>query len=1038
MPAEFRNLFGTDRDSRWIPAADATNAPPGTLLRADNITFDEIGTPTVRRGTTVVLPDPINQVKVTTLNELMVRSIAVVELRPAGVPTVMRFTGTDGYVQRDGAPLVDIPHGSGDIQFGNDLNYLYFARGDKSLKTDGIDLFNWGLAKPTAAPTATASALNIVTIATCNSGESPGFVVNEGVQAQDTGFDGTANGAVKLTPIASSGRASTTKTFASDQDLLTFSGTLGGDDDLFDILVYLSEPEKTDTITVMIGMGTGGDAFQTDYYYFDFKIKNPSVVDLKTSSQSKVTSAVSLSAANLQIADPSAARTHPKGAEATYNIIKSNQDRQTRRRERKDAQAASPAWTHFSVPRGQFNRVGGTSGRDWRTIRAIKVVYQAIPGSTGEMRIDNPTITIGGARSYTGKFRFAYQWVRNVEGMIDKGPLSDISAELTVQQSAITITIPGPAITARDPQATETWIFIYGGQLDTWYRCAVTGVKPGGGGIRLDEFGPGAGDGAVDINDRSRYITHDFGWSPSGLGSAVIQVSLLRSEADLLNENEKLEIGIVPCPINIIGIEGPTEDRMVAVTQEGFVYWSGQRAHSTFNIFHAGLVDPDPLWVRRTSSGTYIGTKRDIHLISGSGNVDIDGFIDFVYQRLNTPHPPVDQCAWVDGNRIIFRSADGLMTLSGGTISSFSGPLFSSAAFSGTDIEPLWRGKARHGVDALNTATGRFRMVVDNQVMTVIAPEGTTTEGSNVLHRYDMIRQRWMRHVYPFGIMSLYREMTGGVLAGTNDGRVFLIDTGNQDSGANIPIEIWTRFDDGADPLSGKYALNFSSRIDTGGNNLDVSIHTDGNNNRANRFPVNTPQQADYHTDLSWSGGESLDSIPVDVSPSDPAVYPIGEFRSVQLRMTGSFYRFYLYLYNIFCRIKPQELHAFDTGYISAPKGQDLLDVREVEATVRSGISSVRLTCFYDGVSVYVTKAPITKIGEVQVVRFPIPRYVRGLQGRFLLQAYVDNTGQIGVISDASGYGNRGLECYRIRLQVMGAGNKTGYGMQQIYPAGAK
>lgn len=354
-----------------------------------------------------------------------------------------------------------------------------------------------------------------------------------------------------------------------------------------------------------------------------------------------------------------------------------------------------------------------------------------------------------------------------------------------------------------------------------------------------------------------------------------------------------------------------------------------------------------------------------------------------------------------------------------------------------TDLEPLWRGKSRHGIKPLNTSTGRFRMIIDNQVLTYLAPEGeivtsptdVTLSLTNILHRYDMQRQRWMRHVFPFNIVSIHREFTGGVLVGTDDGRVILLDTGVQDNGADIAVEIWTRFDDGTNPLIRKFGLTADLRADTGGRPMNVAIHKNGSDVPSVQYIANCASQSTYSKNIAYAAGEHEGAVQLDAItyPGGPLPDALGEFYNAQYRFTGSFYRLYIYLYNILCRLKPQEVMAVDTGIISAPAGQDFLHVKELEITLKSGTGSITVESYFDGQQYTPITITLPFLNEVVTVRTPLPRVGSyGLQGRFLVYP-------TGVREGI----NVGFECYRIRGQIRGAGNKTGFGMKQIYPVGA-
>lgn len=907
------NLFRKAQGLRWTPDADATNAPEGTLLRAENTVPDETGARALRLGSVTLY---------TGLQEQRVHSLYTPTLQT----TVFRLAGIDDQVYRDGVSFGVPFDGDGDIAFGDDAYQAFCARGQTKKKFDAEALINWGIDPPILAPL--VSAITAITDEVMGFGDgddADGTVaVNEGTGAFVDDYAGNTDGARSLVPNAGTGRASISKVFAADIDFMDVADAPGSETDLFDIRSWLEDPRKVDTVRVMFGLNTGTDPFLDDYYYFDFNINRNEQVDIKDPTTNaaaayKISNTKRLSALSPQDI------TEIKTPEAAGGVL---------RRlgplvgatsgARYDSQQASPAWGHFTVTRGQFKRVGGTVGRDWSTVRGFKVVYTAIPGSTEAIYLDDAIWTGGGSRSLTGTYlvgyRFARQFKDDDENEIytELSPMSPLSDEIVLSQQSLQVTIISAALAAKDPQVDQVWVYLYGGFLDTFYRFVVSPATVSTG-MTIDEITTPSGSDFDSPEKRTRLTTHGFTISPgAGAASTDLVMSLHKSELEALIENEVFTPGSVGPPDNIISIAGPLNGRMYALTSEGWLFPSSGKRPSTYSVYHA--IDlrryGTPYWSVRTQAGIYVGLSKDIIFIDGSGGETEDHVIVDLFPRpLNVANPPVDKAVATDGNSIIFRSADGLMYFSGQTLESV--PPY------GTSL--LWRGYDRHGIFGLNIESGRFRMEVDNHNLYMLAPEGSTDP--TALWRYDQANQQWERFTYPYSLLSLHREPDGSLLAGATDGKIVELEIGTQDSGADIPIEILTPIDDGGNPLGYKAPADDQVHADTGGSSGTMTFYKDGDANETLSYQFATSSPGVYRADIT----------------------ALGRFLRVQRRISGSFATFLLHGFGLSYRPIPQHVVVLDGGYILPRDGANMAWLAESEFDCQSA-SDLSLLIYKDDV----------------------------------------------------------------------------------------
>jgi hypothetical protein len=750
------------------------------------------------------------------------------------------------------------------------------------------------------------------------------FIVNEGTGGYVENYALTKGAATSLVPNVGTGRASCHKKFTTgdgttgvDTNLYDFAGSIAGDTDLFDMRVWFEDPRVVDKVTLMFGLGTGTDPFLDDYYYFDFQIRNNGVVGLKDPLSAEMDKIRNkrLSAP----ATPQEVTNVKSAAEARAIIRRSKRNIGPEYKERADSLAASPAWGHLAVTRGQFSRVGGTPGRDWKTVRAFKVVYTATPGSTKAFYLDDAVVVGGGDRALTGTFNVGFRFARRffdnngAEVYWELSPMSPISNDIVLQQQTLKVTIPKAAIDGCDPQAGSIWIYVFGGWLDTYYRFAMIDVDKTS--MKTDDISdPNSLD---EMYELARLTSWGFtGTTTQPDETLGLTVKIYKSEIEALTDNEVFEAGAVGPPDNIISMAGPWNKRVFCLTSEGWLYPSTQKSPSSFGLYQAIdlRMHGTPYWVAMCPSGIFVGCSKDIVMIAGSGdNDEYNITCDLYAVPLKSANPPVDGAVLVNENMIGYRSADGPM--------SFTGASSQPIPFAGTRM--LWLGHDRHGVRGLNTKTGRFRFAVDNGIIYMLVPEGS--ENPTALWRYS--DGQWQRFTYgSAALRCLRREPDGSLLAGTSTG-VLELETGDMDSGQPISIDITTPNVDFGAPNARKTPVDVRIQALTGGAVGTLGLYLDRQLTPAKEIPFNT----------------SIDGI------YRASVMDMDKFTRLQAKITGAFNTFVLQGLGMSVNPRPNHVMALDFGWIIPDAGADIAYLTHIELDLESAYD-LELDVYKNGV----------------------------------------------------------------------------------------
>lgn len=438
------NLLESDFSRGWVPSADSINAPPNSLLRADNMVLDEIGALTLRRGSTRVLAISGGG---------DARSIFTARINGGRYRCVQ--VGDKVYVNGVEFPALQFDNATSDVRYASWLGWIFMAQGLTKRKfASSTSIERWGISKPPFAPSMSTIPPDSATLASCSNTESPLFVADEGTLAFTEGQNGVANSAIELTLDAATFRGSAVKTFAGSEDFSVYDGGQeGSDDDLFEFYVYTDNPTLVELIEVMVDVNESADTpFQEDYFFYQWGSEQ--AVDVALDSDQ-------------YLAD----RFDVEGWERKDALLRREPRQPSVSRLRNDSPTTSPGWTKLSIPRGKMQRVGSSPDRGWNTVHAVKVVAKY--SATGVVRFDNIRLIGGTQRGYNGSYAARYVLIANNGNYVGRSGPSPVSESIEAHANGLKVHLPDHAISN---QVNEIWVYIMGGGLDRYYRAAV--VKP--------------------------------------------------------------------------------------------------------------------------------------------------------------------------------------------------------------------------------------------------------------------------------------------------------------------------------------------------------------------------------------------------------------------------------------------------------------------------------------------------------------------------------------------------------------------------------
>jgi hypothetical protein len=927
-----------DFSEGWNPSADAFNAPKNSLLRADNLMLDERGALALRQGS-----QKVNSSALATLDCHSLFTTTVSGSR-------YRMTGATDAIYANSTSIASGVAGSGDISFGAHMGQILFARSTTKKKYDGTTVRNWGIAAPVAAPTLAVTAPDSLTLASCDSTELPVMTSNEGTQSFAADRFSVASGAVQILPDTTTGRGVSTKTFTAPTNFNSFTdGAVGSNDDILDFFGFITEIQFVTAIGLMIDVNDG--TFQNDWYEYRW---NPAeVTELTPSAADSLASNYDIEGHDR---DSVLSRIENRGRDIDSLSV--------------GISLAPSSWNHFSVPRGKMERHGLTPGKNWTTVRAVRVVALGIAGgSQAGVRFDDIKIT----RSVlTGRFASRVVAVfENGTYQALSGP-SPISNEIECNAQGLQVTVDAATIAALDSQVTALWVYLMGGRLNAFYRFAVGDLEDDPG--AFDYTSPFEASHFTSVEGIADFTTafevgyggtigpksHNYAWEEDYLTlSEPVSIAITTSEITALAANLRLETDNTVPPDNIIAIEGPHFDRTLCLT-ESFIYPSrnlNPDSYSAGQVVRAGDATETALWLKKLGdSALFLGTTRDIYRLDGDWTVLPDGSINVTKRPMHVSEPPISHAVdvgTVNGvESLIYLSGDGWHILG-------HGPLV------GNEVDLLWRGFTRHGVEYVNIAdtSARFRVAVSKNQLFAITPEGSDTTSSATLHVYHFGKRRWYRHTYPQAFRSIYAEYDGTLIAGDAAGFVRTLDLATkQDDGEDIDVVLWTPADDDGKPFISRHPENLWIRMATGGNTATIAFHLNGNDT------------ADSTTTTAQT---TTDTGNLNVNDTS-------DHTQFQMRITGSFNSFTFRGWGMrYLEFPlPQVIH--DTGYVDL--SDDVLKwIAKIRVKARSASAFV-VTPYWDGVAGTVTTiTPGIQGGTATVFDAPMGREDRAKTARVVI-----------------------------------------------------
>lgn len=938
------SLKRMDFSQGWQPNCDTFQCPPNAVLRMDNLTLDEQGILALRQGSAKINSSAFSD---TDVHNLFTLAISGTRYRMACATSAVYANGTSIASGFSGTA-------TDDIQFGAHMGQILMARSTTKKKYDGTTVRNLGIAAPSEAPTISAIGADSKTFASCASTESPIMTVNEGTLGFAANKDGVAGAAVELTPDSTTARATATKTFSGPTDFTVYDGGQNGaDEDPIEMDVFITEPQYLVEIDLMIDVNDG--LFQSDYYVYKFVNGQPIEVALDQ--------------------EELLAYDYTVEGYDRQDVLSRTEDRETVETVfRIDKPVSNSGWNHFSVPRGKFTRVGATSGKNWSTVKAVRVAAVGITGgSAAAVRFDEIQIVGGAQRALTGRYTGMIVAVRN-DGVYEaKSAPSAISNEVELKGQGVRFTLSAAAIAALDTQVNELWAYLMGGKMDRFYRCAVKTTPFTGSPFdytspfEADEFTSVSGEGGFTSQFEADYLQiagtngpfeYNYAWelSQGYVTTTTCTIDVQTSDRAAMIADLRLERDNAVPPDSIIGIEGPHFDRTLYLTAT-HIYPSRQRnpdSCSAGEAVRVGDATETALWIRKSNEQVYVGTTRDVYRIDGDWTVLPDGTLNIAKRPLGVSEAPVSAAVTVgtvgSSDILVYHTHSGWKIL--------QGPLLTG------DVELLWRGFTRHGVSPVNTETGRLRCAIAKGVFYAITPEGASTTSSAVIHVYHFRKQKWYRFTYTPSWRALYAEPDGTLVAGETTGYVYTLDEATlQDAGSDIPVVLWTHADDNGEAFTYKEATNLHIRVETGSATATIAFHLNGNST------------ADTSTTTSQT---TTQTGVLDIDG-------VSQFTQIQQRLTGSFSTFNYRGFVLSYRDNPLPLVVHDTNFIDLTTG-GMVWVRRLRIKANSP-GSMTVTPYWDGTAGTARTVTVgTYADKVYTFEVPLGRDDKGRTGRVTIE----------------------------------------------------
>lgn len=897
------------------PSQDIISCPQDRYLRGDNLTQDDQGVLSLRRGSTFLYHANGGEAFVDSLFTMIQNNI------------LQRCSGIDDSVYINGARRGNGIDGDGDITFTAAKGLILWTRGEthSAYGADGVNTRNWGIAGPTAKLSLNVLDPHEIIIADCGDGEA--WTATEGEVGGESGQDDSDAGSRRLAPKEESFRVTAHKDFGAPLNANSFGGVEGTDNDLVEFYYY-ANPSQFKRLTLMLDCDPDSKhPFEDDFFYMN--VLQDGVID---------TSREFSDVAN----DP------------RYTSFDRDQYESRRTPVPRFGPLARPdhpvdednsGWTKISLPRHRFGRSGTSKGKGWNTITAVRFTYEALPAaegvSTDPIRVDSLRVIGGADRQCTGVFTACYRYIRTFTDFVGHSGVSANSSDVEIKASGLSVTIPLAALADMDPQVTEIEVFLIGGGLNVF---TLAGTIPAGGPYTTELLSPR--DAAIQ------------GFTLDAPGVQAMEP-----------------------PDGIVGAVKHQHYFRTLVLTSNTLHASMPNDPYAFNPGHAIKIadkGAHALWVVGEGGVVYVGTNEDIIRITGTWVELPDKTLDVDVQRLHVQYPPGSEAVAFDGNNLVYLSVDGLRAVAGNS----SVPIYGA-------FELQYRGFDRYGVSHVNLGAdpGRWRMAFSNGRLYVIPQE---VDGARAVHVWYPQTQGWQRRVYPRAFRSIQGEPNSVLVAGDDQGNVWWLEAGTQDSSivdpvngdplvraqddadilhlrtaldapaapVDIPVTLFFKRDFDGKPLNKKDAYDFRIRAIAGPGDATVALRKDGEVGAGiYTFPVA------LNTGIAQ----------IDVS----AV--LSGFKDLQVRITGNFQFFRLWDFSLTYRDRPAPLLFWDSGYVDL-ESRDLSWIREVQLKARIPVQ-VLVYIYFDGV--LKASYPVTPGAGFDMTTYPV-EIARGIKGRQL------------------------------------------------------
>lgn len=445
-----------------------------------------------------------------------------------------------------------------------------------------------------------------------------------------------------------------------------------------------------------------------------------------------------------------------------------------------DLNIGKAVWSTLQCTRGDFVRSGSDNTLDWSTVMGIRVI---ILFNQDDLSINGDAIGAiglfgGSLGNLTGLYEYVQVNVNNGGSYIAKSGPSVSTGKQYVFAGQNILT---PYTTGADAQVTEYWFFRRGETLDQFYY--VGKVVVGGAGTVNDNI---TDQTAIQIN-----ITVNF---------------FLDSLQNVSDE--------------ILQIEGPVYGRVLYLTYRQIIisdYLNPDFYDTRQPLVTASNVGEQNLFlIQLANSQIILGTTQNLYEINGTLGLLPDGTMDVTIIPLGIEQPPINHAHAIQDNTLFYIASDGLRAVQGAT----------SILISQSHLW-LFKGVTRYTVPGVNLAgqgqVGYELAISKNKIWMLVYH----TDSSASCFVYDLGQKSWYR--WANNPANFFVDEIGTLLAGYSDGYLRILDTGTKyDGSTKITATLLTPYFDGDAPNQRKDIYTFRIWVDTGGDNLAVSLNYDG------------------------------------------------------------------------------------------------------------------------------------------------------------------------------------------------------------------